>query len=244
MGLSQYPIQEVARAFRELRGGDPLPSFHTEGVVDVGPDPDVNPERVNLAPHQLRHLPKADPIPKRLTTIVEPWRRDMNLQQAHHPQAVGPLEGGKSVRLLLRSGLRVHFAGRAIRTSGTISWRRQPIRWATGLTSSASPHPGGRLFAQALTAPRLLGRRAVETTSPCSFRTVTWQSRLRGSRPTYPRAPPPRWGSGWGVWAEPDTLLLGGRTPGQRVDGGQTSNGVQAPWRGRPPPTRSALHPS
>jgi hypothetical protein len=101
MGLSQYPIQEVARAFRELRGGDPLPSFHTEGVVDVGPDPDVNPERVNLAPHQLRHLPKADPIPKRLTTIVEPWRRDMNLQQAHHPQAVGPLEGGKSVRLLL-----------------------------------------------------------------------------------------------------------------------------------------------
>ena len=81
-------------------------------------------------------------------------------------------------------------------------------RLAMVLASRASTLPYGRVLAQAVSAPRFVGKRAVESFSPFSFKHSGVTLALWASMPTYTRSPPPRRWSGRSVRAEPDKLLF------------------------------------
>ena len=76
------------------------------------------------------------------------------------------------------------------------------------LASRASTLPYGRVLAQAVSAPKFVGKRAVESFSPFSFKHSGVTLALWASMPTYTRSPPPRRWSGRSVRAEPDKLLF------------------------------------
>ena len=205
------------------------PAADAEEVGEVGSPAVVVEQREDLALDRAHLLPQVDAVAQELTTLIELGGWDVRLREALHPEQIGELEGVDRIGLLLRAGpptdlegmghvhvdpqsleVPVEPLGDGARLEGEHTALGQGLR-PRGQRSQVRREAGGGEPLSVLVQHRsvtlaFMGINAY--VHPITSSTVV----VRAERVGRTRQTP-----------------LRGRTPRQRVDGGQTSDGVQAP---------------
>lgn len=222
--------QEVARAHRELRDGNPLRSFDTEGVGDVGRGSVVNQERVDLVFHPPRFLPES--IRYRISSRLSLSSGDGRCAFGRRFIRRRSADAQESIASVF-----FFFFVPAFRhtSRGAPSARRGPSLGDASRAAGRRCSPPGRARTpvgasspKRSTLPDCSGSGRWRLTLP--GRSARWRdSRVYGHQCLRTPDHLLHGGGQGGACGQNPTNRLRGRTPGQQVDGRQTSNRVPAP---------------